>query len=242
MQNGTTRTRTLVAWSTGKDSAWALHVLRQDPTIEIVGLFSTVDQASARVAMHGVRADLLHQQAASVGLPLVEIPIPDPCSEAEYEAAMGGFIEQIKREHIECVAFGDIFLDDIRQYRERKLARTGIKPMFPLWRMPTDELASEMVRDGLRATITCVDLKSLPVEFAGLEYDASFLTRLPDRVDPCGENGEFHTFVFDGPMFSTPIETAVRETASRDGYVHVDLVPGERAEASSGHGPAHSSA
>jgi uncharacterized protein (TIGR00290 family) len=218
---------TLLSWSSGKDCAWALHVLRQQPDIEVVGLFCTVNQEFSRVAMHAVRIELLQQQAESVGLPIHIINIPHPCSNEQYEAVMGKFIKKVKQKKIKFMAFGDIFLEDVRQYRENKLAGTGIEPLFPLWGIPTDQLSQEMVNKGLRAQITCVDPKVLSPEFVGFEYSSSFLERIPKNVDPCGERGEFHTFAFDGPIFNKKIIFTVGEVVHRDGFVFVDLLPGE---------------
>jgi len=218
--------RTLLSWSSGKDSAWALHILRQQPEIEVVGLFCTVNQEFKRVAMHAVRLELLQQQAEHAGLPIQLIPIPHPCSDSEYEAIMRDFIEQAQQQGIKYIAFGDIFLEDIRKYREDRLAGTGITPIFPLWGIPTGELSQEMVNSGLRAMITCVDPRHLPSDFAGQEYGPSFLERIPANIDPCGENGEFHTFAFDGPMFKKAVNISVGETVSRDGFIFTDLLPG----------------
>jgi uncharacterized protein (TIGR00290 family) len=217
--------KTLLSWSSGKDSAWALHVLRQQPDIDVVGLFCTVNAEFNRVAMHAVRVGLLQEQAKSVGLPLYMIQIPYPCSNLEYEAAMNSFIDEAKQRQIECFAFGDLFLEDVRRYREDCLKGTGITPIFPIWSMPTRELSRMMVGSGLRARITCVDPKQLSGEFVGREYDESFLEDIPADVDPCGENGEFHSFAFDGPMFKTPIEVSLGEIALRDGFVFADLLP-----------------
>ena len=217
--------RTLLSWSSGKDSAWALHILRQQSDIEVVGLFSTVNQEFERVAMHAVRIELVHQQAESIGLPVLLIQIPYPCSNAEYAAIMREFVEQAKQQEIECFAFGDLFLEDVRIYREVSLADTGITPIFPLWGRSTKELANTMVASGLRAKITCVDPKYLSPEFSGKEYGELFLEQLPSNVDPCGENGEFHSFVYDGPMFEKAINVSIGETVSRDGFVFTDLLP-----------------
>ncbi len=217
--------KTLLSWSSGKDSAWALHVLRQRGDIEIAGLFCTVNQAFARVAMHAVRVELLQQQAVHVGLPVRLIPIPYPCPDAEYEAIMGAFVNEAKQQGVECFAFGDLFLEDVRRYREAKLAETGITPLFPLWGIPTGELSREMVNQGLRARITCIDPKRLTPDLAGAEYDKSFLDRIPANVDPCGENGEFHTFAYDGPMFKKALSIVAGETVSRDGFIFTDLLP-----------------
>jgi uncharacterized protein (TIGR00290 family) len=217
--------KTWLSWSSGKDSAWALHVLRQDPEIEVAGLFCTVNREFERVAMHAVRVALLERQAEAVGLPVRVIPIPNPCTNADYEAVMSGFVSESRQQGIEYFAFGDLFLEEIRNYREDKLAGTGITPIFPLWDWPTRELSRDMVNGGLRARITCIDPSRLGPEFAGREYDESFLDRIPETVDPCGENGEFHTFAFDGPMFDKAVNIEVGETVSRDGFVFTDLLP-----------------
>lgn len=217
--------KTLLSWSSGKDSAWALHTLQQSPEIELVGLFCTVNREFDRVAMHGVRVELLKKQAKSIGLPLEIIEIPYPCSNAEYETIMGQFVERAKATHVECFAFGDLFLEDIRKYREEKLEGSGIKPIFPLWGMPTDKLSKEMIQSGLRTIITCIDPKQTPERFAGREFDEDFLNSLPSGVDPCGENGEFHSFVFDGPMFKNKIEITLGEVVHRDNFVFADILP-----------------
>ena len=217
--------KTLLSWSSGKDSAWALHVLRGRSDVEVVGLFSTINEEFHRVAMHAVRVELLLRQAVCLGFPIQLIPIPSPCSNVEYEAIMADFVRRACRQGVESFAFGDLFLEDIRRYREDNLRDTGIAPMFPIWGMPTAELAREMVGSGLRARITCVDPNQLGADFAGREYDASFLDELPPGVDPCGENGEFHSFAFDGPMFGEPVGIAVGETVSRDGFIFTDLIP-----------------
>ncbi len=218
--------RTLLAWSSGKDSAWALHLLRQNPDIEPTGLFCTINEVAQRIAMHAVRLELLQQQVLRIGLPLHLLPIPSPCSNEQYEAVMGDFVWQARREGIDCLAFGDLFLEDIRRYREEKLAGSGLTPLFPLWGMATDRLAREMIGAGLRARVTCVDPKVLPAEFAGRDFDANFLADLPEGVDPCGENGEFHTFVFDGPMFRSPLPIRNGPVVHRDGFVFADVMPG----------------
>jgi uncharacterized protein (TIGR00290 family) len=217
--------KTLLSWSSGKDSAWALHVLRQQQELEVVGLFCTFNKRFERGAMHAVRNELICQQADSVGLPLQLIPIPDPCSDSEYKTIMANFIEQVKSQEIHSIAFGDLFLEEIRSYRENSLAGTGINPVFPLWGLPTRELSKEMVSSGLRAKITCIDSKYLPVEFAGHEYDNSFLEQIPDTIDPCGEKGEFHSFTYDGPMFKHKLNIRVGEIISRAGFIYTDLLP-----------------
>ena len=219
--------RTLLSWSSGKDIAWSLYVLRQQPDIDVVGLFTTVNQEAERVAMHAVRSELVQQQAESVGLPIQFIPIPYPCSNTEYENIMAVFITQIKEQEIDCIAFGDLYLEDIRKYREKNLEGTGITPIFPLWGKNTKMLSKEMLKCGLRAIVTCVDPQKMPSALAGKEYNASFLELVPASVDPCGENGEFHSFAFDGPMFKSAVNIVVGETVSRDGLLFTDLLPGQ---------------
>ncbi|MBU6441631.1 MAG: adenine nucleotide alpha hydrolase [Betaproteobacteria bacterium] len=219
------RRKTLLSWSSGKDSAWALHVLRQDPTVELAGLFCTVNQVFERVAMHGVRIELLRQQAAAVGLPLSLIEIPYPCSNDEYARVMDAFVREARGLGVETFAFGDLFLEDVRRFREQGLEGTGITPVFPLWGLPTGALAATMVASGLRALITCIDPARLDRRFAGRAYDASFLAELPEGVDPCGEFGEFHSFAFEGPMFEHPVRVSIGETVERDGFVFTDLLP-----------------
>ncbi len=216
--------KTLLAWSSGKDSAWALHVLRQDPEFEVTGLFTTVNEAFNRVAMHAVRVELLMKQAQCAGLPMEVIPIPYPCTNQDYEHRMGVFIEKAKAKDIECMAFGDLFLENVRQYREEKLFGTGIDPVFPLWGTPTEKLCKQIMRAGVKAVVTCIDPKWIPEECIGRTYDESFLQLLPDTVDPCGENGEFHTFAFAGPMFNSPLTITVGETVHRDGFIFADLI------------------
>jgi len=216
--------RTLMSWSSGKDSAWALYQLQKDPEIELVGLFCTVNQEFNRVAMHGVRVELLKEQAKSLDLPLQIIEIPNPCNNAIYEKIMGEFTKKSIKENIEYFAFGDLFLEDVRQYREDKLKDSGIKPIFPIWGMATDKLSREMIRQGLRTVITCIDPKQISENFIGKEFDSNFLDTLPKNVDPCGENGEFHSFVFDGPMFSDKIEILTGEIVERDGFIFVDIM------------------
>jgi uncharacterized protein (TIGR00290 family) len=217
--------KTLLSWSGGKDSAWALHVLRQQRDIEIAGLFCTINQKFQRVAMHAVRTELVLLQAQNIGLSVQFIPIPHPCSDGEYEVIMKEFVGRATKRGIECFAFGDIFLEDIRRYREANLAGSGIAPIFPLWGMPTKGLSREMVKGGLRAIITCIDPKYLSSTFAGQEYGESFLERIPAHIDPCGENGEFHTFAFAGPMFRKPVGMMIGEAVERDGFRFTDILP-----------------
>ena len=217
------RKKTLLSWSSGKDSAWALHLLRQRTDIEVVGLFTTVNAEFQRVAMHAVRLELLKLQAEAVGLPLETLNIPYPCSNLQYESVMKEFVDTSRERGIHCMAFGDLFLQDIRAYREANLKDTGITPLFPLWEIPTDRLARQMISEGLRAYLTCIDPKKLPARFAGREFGPSLLDELPESVDPCGEYGEFHTFAVDGPMFQSPVEVILGEVVERDGFVFADL-------------------
>lgn len=219
------RKRILLSWSSGKDSAWALRSLRQQSEVEVVGLLTTINEQFDRVAMHAVRTELLRRQAESAGLPLRLISIPFQCDNAVYEERMRAAIGAAQSDGIEGIAFGDLFLADVRQYREKMMEGMGITPLFPLWGRPTAELAREMISGGLRARITCIDPRCLPATMAGREYNDDFLKALPDGVDPCGENGEFHSFAFDGPMFNRPVECAVGDTVERDGFIFTDLAP-----------------
>jgi uncharacterized protein (TIGR00290 family) len=217
--------RILLAWSSGKDSAWALHRLRHGGEWEVAGLLTTFNEAFGRVAMHAVRRQLVEQQAAAAGLPLWPVEIPWPCPNEEYERRMAAACGRAVAQGIGGVAFGDLFLEDVRAYRERQLAPTGLEPLFPLWRIPTDQLAREMIAGGQRSVITCVDPGKLDREFAGREIDLQFLRELPRGVDPCGENGEFHSFVYAGPEFARPLDIVVGETVERDGFLFVDVLP-----------------
>jgi uncharacterized protein (TIGR00290 family) len=215
-----------LSWSSGKDSAWALHALRQQGDYEIAGLLTSINETASRVAMHAVRETLLEQQAAATGLPLIKVPIPHPCSNEVYEEAMRRAMDHAKRDGVVAMAFGDLLLEDVRQYRIDKLAPTGIDPVFPIWGLETAALAQEMVASGLRAHVTCVDPKQLDPAFAGRTFDADFIADLPDGVDPCGENGEFHSFAYQGAMFDTPVAVTPGEVVERDGFVFADLLPG----------------
>ncbi|MBO0742913.1 MAG: hypothetical protein J2P51_15995, partial [Hyphomicrobiaceae bacterium] len=217
--------RTLLSWSTGKDSAWTLNVLRQQGDVEVVGLVTTINAAFGRVAMHGVRRALAEAQAQAVGLPLHWLEIPHPCPNDAYEQIMGAFVKQQAAAGVTAMAFGDLFLEDIRRYRETRLARTGLTPLFPLWGIETGKLARQMIAGGLEAYVTCVDPQKLPARLAGRRFDAALLAELPAGVDPCAENGEFHTFACAGPMFRTPISVAIGNVVRRDGLVFCDLVP-----------------
>ncbi len=207
--------RVALSWSSGKDSAWSLHLLRQDPSLEVVALVTTLNEEFDRVAMHAVRHELLELQAESVGVPLWTVPLPWPCSNEQYEARMRDLCTRALDAGVEAMAFGDLFLADIRAYREKQLAGTGLQPLFPVWQIPTADLARTMIASGLRAKITCVDPKVLPKEFAGRDFDSQFLADLPPGIDPCGENGEFHSFVYDGPGFRQPVD--VRRAKSWSG-------------------------
>ncbi|HTW48550.1 MAG TPA: hypothetical protein VMD92_11405 [Acidobacteriaceae bacterium] len=217
------RHRLLLSWSSGKDSAWALHCLRQRGDFEIAGLLTTFNQAFDRVAMHSTRRALVEAQARAAGLPLHAVPLPWPCSNEHYESAMREACDAAVADGIDTMAFGDLFLEDVRRYREERLAFTGIAPVFPVWGLDTRQLAGEMIASGLRARLVCVDPRKLPRDFAGREFDADLLRDLPSSVDPCGENGEFHSFVYAGPMFSEPIPVESGEVVERDGFVFADV-------------------
>jgi uncharacterized protein (TIGR00290 family) len=215
--------RTLLSWSSGKDSAWSLHLLRQLGDYEIVGLLTTFNGEANRVAMHAVRRSLVEAQAKAAGISLWDVDLPWPCSNAEYERIMKEICESAVRARIEYIAFGDLFLTDIRAYREKQLENSGLQPIFPVWGMPTRELAIRMIKSGVRAKLTCIDSKALPPEFAGRDFDEQLLADLPPAIDPCGENGEFHTFVYAGPMLDGDLSVELGETVSRDGFVFADL-------------------
>jgi uncharacterized protein (TIGR00290 family) len=215
----------LLSWSGGKDSAWALHLLRQDPKVRVVGLLTTINQHFGRVAMHGFREELVDRQAEAAGLPLWKVHLPWPCSNEVYEAAMAEACERAVAEGIQGIAFGDLYLEEIRAYRVAKLAGTGLEPMFPCWGLPTAELAREMIAAGVLAHLVCLDPRRLDRSFAGRVLDEELLAELPGDVDPCGEGGEFHTFVSAGPIFSGSIEVSAGEVVERDGFVYADLLP-----------------
>lgn len=221
----TDRPKAVVSWSSGKDSAFALWQVLLSHEVEVVGLLTTITREFGRVSIHGVREALLDQQAALAGLPLRKVEIPYPCPNAVYEKAMARAIEGMKKDGVGRVVFGDLFLEDVRAYRQSRLASTGIEPMFPLWHRVTADLAREMIRSGLQARIVCLDPRKLDRGFAGRAFDAALLAELPATVDPCGENGEFHTFVTGGPMFSRPIPVERGEVVERDGFVFADLLP-----------------
>jgi uncharacterized protein (TIGR00290 family) len=217
--------RILLSWSSGKDSAWSLHVLRQRGEYEVVGLLTTFNEEAGRVAMHAVRRELVERQAAAAGLPLWAVPLPWPCSNDQYEALMAQACAKAVAEGIEGVAFGDLFLEDVRAYREKQLKGTGLEPVFPVWGLPTRDLALEMIASGVRARLTCVDTQKLDRSFVGREFDEALLATLPDGVDPCGERGEFHSFVYEGPMLNGVVPISVGETVVRDQFVFADLIP-----------------
>jgi uncharacterized protein (TIGR00290 family) len=216
--------RVILAWSSGKDSAFALHVLREQGVL-VSGLLTTVNEAFDRVAMHAVRLDLVRAQAEAVGLPLLEVRIPSPCPNEAYEAAMAQALTAARDEGATAVAFGDLFLEDVRRYREERMAGTGLGALFPLWGRPTRELAEEMLTAGQKAVLTCVDPRVVPRELAGRAFDAALLDSLPPGTDPCGENGEFHSFAWDGPAFRRPVPVRVGEVVERDGFVFADVLP-----------------
>lgn len=217
--------KTLLSWSSGKDSAWALHVLRQDPSIEVVGLFSAINEQHNRVSMHSTREALLRLQADAAGLALHTINLPAPCSNEQYALIMGKCVAGFAASGVDRMAFGDLFLEDIRQYREERLRGTGIAPLFPLWQIPTSALAEQMLAAGLEAYISCVDLAKLPASFAGCRWSRDLLKELPAGVDPCGENGEMHTIVTAGPMLKKRIAVEVGEVTERDGFAYADIIP-----------------
>ena len=218
----------LLSWSSGKDSAWMLHVLNQQYPGAPAGLLTTTNEAFDRVAMHAVRRELLEAQAQAAGLALHVLPLPWPCSNEQYEAIMGGAVKGFVNDGFTHVAFGDLFLEDVRNYRITRLAGSGLEPLFPIWKTKTTrELAEEMIAAGLRARLTCVNPKKLDRSFAGRVFDRSLLADLPPEVDPCGENGEFHSFAYAGPMFTQPVPNRLGEVVERDGYIFADveLVP-----------------
>ena len=216
--------RILLSWSTGKDSAWALHVLRRDGVGEVAGLLTSVNETVGRVSMHGVREEVLRAQAEAAALPLFTIPLPWPCSNDIYEAALRTAVAQAVADGFTHVAFGDLFLEDVRQYREDRLAGTGLAPLFPLWGIPTARLAREMIAGGLRARISTLDPRVMPRELSGAEFDEALLAKLPPSVDPCAERGEFHTCATDGPMFARPLNVVAGQVVEREGFLYGDLV------------------
>ncbi len=223
--SGSGRPRAVVSWSSGKDSAWALESVRRDNNMDIVGLLTTVTDGYARVSMHGVREEILDRQAAALGLPCRKVRIPPGCANAQYERALGEALDAERREGVTRIVFGDLFLQDVRRYREERLAGSGIEPVFPLWGRDTRALALEMIGAGLEAFVVCVDPKAVPESLAGRRFDRGLLADLPAGADPCGENGEFHTCVVAGPMWRKPIALCAGPVAAREGFVFADFVP-----------------
>jgi uncharacterized protein (TIGR00290 family) len=220
--------RVLLSWSSGKDSAWTLYQLQRDPNVEVVGLLTTFNSQFNRSAIHGVRQQLLRMQAEAASLPLIEIPLPWPCTNEQYETIMGQALDDARAQlQMDAVAFGDLYLEDIRRYRETQMAGTGLELVFPLWQIPTDQLAQQMISGGLKAVITCLDPRVMPEQLAGYQFSRQLLEELPETVDPCGENGEFHTFAWDGPMFKNPVSVVGGEVVKRDGFVYADLLLGD---------------
>jgi uncharacterized protein (TIGR00290 family) len=226
--------RILLSWSGGKDSAWALHLLRQQPEYEVVALLTTINERYRRVAIHGFREELLDLQAESIGLPLWKVDLPFPCTNADYESRMAAVCERAVAEGLYGIAFGDLFLEDIRAYRIAKLAGTGLEPIFPVWTpdlgVSTAELARQMIAAGLRARLTCIDPRALDASFAGRTFDADLLADLPAEVDPCGERGEFHSFAFAGPMFRRIVSVLPAERVERDNFIYAELLPNAERE------------
>ncbi|MCG8554899.1 MAG: adenine nucleotide alpha hydrolase [Proteobacteria bacterium] len=219
------RPKAIVAWSSGKDSAYALHVARQHDVVEVVGVLTTLTDGYERVSMHGVREELLDLQVRGIGLPCTKVRIPSPCPNEVYERQMGEALEELRADGVTHVVFGDLFLRDIRAYREAQLVRVGMQGVFPLWLRDTPTLAREMVQSGMCAVVTCIDPRVLGREFAGRRFDDALFGDLPENVDPCGENGEFHTVVVAGPMLASPITVDVGPIVERDGFVFADVVP-----------------
>jgi uncharacterized protein (TIGR00290 family) len=218
-------TKVALSWSSGKDSAWTLHVLRQQPDVQVAALITTFNSKADRVAMHAVRRALAEAQAERTGLPLWAVELPWPCSNQEYEHRMHAVCQQAKDAGITVIAFGDLFLEDVRKYRIRQLEGSGLAPLFPLWQIATDRLSRQMIAGGVKAKITCVDPSKLAKTFAGRDYDVKLLEDLPPEVDPCGENGEFHTFVYDAPVFASAIGVRTGEVIERDGFMFADVLP-----------------
>jgi len=217
--------RILLSWSSGKDSAWTLYLLQQQKEYEIVGLLTTFNRVAERVAMHGVRRSLVEAQAQSAGIPLWGVALPWPCSNADYEDAMRSACEKAVDAGVEMIAFGDLFLTDVRAYREKQLRGSGLEPLFPIWGLPTKDLAQQMIVAGIKAKLTCIDSEQLGAEFAGRDFDGSLLAQLPGTADPCGENGEFHSFVYGGPMFRGNIPVRLGEIVHRERFVFADIIP-----------------
>jgi uncharacterized protein (TIGR00290 family) len=217
--------KTLPSWSSGKDSVWALHLLRHDPGIELLGLFTVMKRKYNRVSMHATRSEMLERQADAAGLPLRTINLPDPCTHEQCDAVMRQFIIESAARGVECIAFGDLFLEDVRKYRENQLKGTGIEPIFPVWAIPTRELTEQMLSAGLDAYISCVDLKKMPSRFAGMKWSRDLIGEFPRDCDPCGENGEIHTIAVGGPMFRKTVPVRVGDIVNRQGFAYADIIP-----------------
>ena len=217
--------KVLLSWSSGKDSAWALHLLQQQPDVQVAAMVTTFNSAANRVAMHAVRRALVETQAQRVRIPLWPVELPWPCSNPEYEERMRAACLRASAEGITAVAFGDLFVQDIRDYRVQQLQGTGLEALFPVWQIPTVQLGRDMIVAGLKAKLTCVDPAKLQKSFAGRDYDLRLLEALPPAIDPCGENGEFHTFVYNAPVFSSPISVRTGEVVERDGFIFADVLP-----------------
>jgi uncharacterized protein (TIGR00290 family) len=218
-------TKVALSWSSGKDSAWTLHLLRQQPDIQVMALITALNSEAGRVAMHAVRRELVQAQAERTGIPLWAVELPWPCSNLEYEDRMRTLCQRATAEGVTAVAFGDLFLQDVRDYRIRQLQGSGLEPLFPVWQIPTGQMSRDLIAAGVKAKVTCVDPSKFAKSFAGREYDLSLLNALPAGADPCGENGEFHTFVYDAPVFSHPIGVRNGALVERDGFVFADLLP-----------------
>jgi uncharacterized protein (TIGR00290 family) len=217
--------RTLLSWSSGKDSAWALHILRQDPGIEVLGVFAAMNEKLDRVSMHSTRRELLQRQAEAIGLPLQTINLPDSCSNRRYDVIMRRFIEEAVGREIRCIAFGDLFLEEVRKYREIQLSGTGIDPLFPLWSIPTSDLAEQMLFAGTEAYISSIDLKKLSSRCAGRKWSRELIREFLNDYDPCGENGEIHTVVVGGPIFRRAVPVRIGETVERNDFAYADIIP-----------------
>jgi uncharacterized protein (TIGR00290 family) len=217
--------KTLLSWSSGKDSAWALLLLQQDPRIELLGLFTVLNQKYNRVSMHATRLEVLQRQASAVVLPLQTIHLPDPCTNEQCDSIMRHFVTECSAMGVECMAFGDLFLEDVRKYRSSQLKGTGIEPLFPLWGIPTRELAEQMLSAGLEAYVSSVDLSKLPSHFAGRKWSRDLIAEFPGDCDPCGENGEIHTVVVNGPMFRKAVTVRICDVVERNRFAYAEIIP-----------------
>ncbi len=217
--------KTLLSWSSGKDSAWALYTLRNNPDIDVVGLFTVVNEKYDRASMHATQRELLQLQARATNLPIETINLPDPCTNEQCDEIMREFVEKAVNKGTDAMAFGDLYLEDVRQYRINQLKGSGIEPVFPLWGIPTCQLAETIISSGVETYISCVDLKKLPARFAGQKWNAELIAQLPAGIDPCGENGEFHTIVTAGPMFRTAVPVRIGEIVERNGFAFADIIP-----------------